>query len=119
MALRPAGSKSLHCAVLKLSGPTTPTLTQHRTSALSWFNCNLDRPPKITELTVLAQTLAAPSMRGLNALETNSPSYPKTSLQHGPLPQQKLQQGENYFHFDDLLMGQLKKATIASDRHQD
>lgn len=64
--------------------------------------------------------LASPSMRGLNPPERNSPLYPTTSPQHGPSPQQKLQQRENYFHYDDLLIGQLKKkATITSDSHQD
>ena len=102
-ASRLAGSKPFHCAILKLRSTTTPTEPQ--TSTSSWFNHNLDRPLKITELTLLVQTSASPSIRGLNALETNSPSYLKTSLQHGPLPQQQLQQGKNYFHFDDLLMG--------------
>lgn len=82
---------ALHCT--QLSSPTMSTPTQNRSSTLSWFNCNLVRPPNVRELTVLVQTLASPSMRGLNALETNSPPYPKTSLKHGPLPQQKLQWG--------------------------
>lgn len=59
--------------------------------------------------------LASPSMRGLNPPERNSPLYPTTSPQHGPSPQQKLQQRENYFHYDDLLIGQLKKK---SHHHQ-
>lgn len=108
-ALRPADSESLHCAVLRLISPNA-SLTRHRTSAFSWFNCKLDRNPDITKLIALAQTSASPGTRGLNALETNSPSYPKISLQHGPLPPQKLQQGQNHFHFDDLLVGQLKKS---------
>lgn len=108
IALRPAGSESLHCAVLKLISPDA-SLTQHRTSAVSWFNCNPDRHPDITKLTALAQTSASPGTWGLNALEINSPLDPKTSLQHGPSPLQKVQQKQNHFDFDILLVGQLKK----------